>query len=232
MRPYTIYGSLFMLCLIVSFTTADKKWKYNDENPYQKTKTKEGNSRNRPVNDEELAKNAQKPGQSHQQPKDPGRKNKKSLNADSSEEEKPQEHKKIIARIEHGKVKILRRKETQDVTSEEDPKAKVCKKAKADCWQNIDDDSSSEENDSSSEEVKPKGKKQKKIKYSIKFQHEKQKKKEDNGNMRIMRLHKNGRKEYGMLNYVLCLSRKRENPDFTNICVGKYVFFQNGRILR
>lgn len=171
----------------MSFATADKKWKYNDENPYQKVK---------PQNKEGLSANGQKPEKIYEQPKNPGRESKKNLNADSSEEEtnhpekRPPEHKKIIARIEHGKVKVLRRKEP----NEEDLKAKVCKKSKTDCWQTIDD--SSDEEIDSSEEVKPKGKKQK-IKYSIKFQHEKQKKKEDNGNMRIMRLHKNGRKEYG-----------------------------------
>ncbi|XP_050311947.1 uncharacterized protein LOC126747409 isoform X2 [Anthonomus grandis grandis] len=91
--------------------------------------------------------------------------------------------KKFIGRIEHGKVKVLRSKQ---------PNEEFCNKKGQSCQKTEE-----EEDGDSSEEPK-----RQKIKYSIKFRHEKQKKSEkNNGDMNIMRLHKNSRKKYGKRDY-------------------------------
>lgn len=106
-----------------------------------------------------------------------------------------EEPKRFIGRIEHGKVMVLRRKEENE--------EKVCRKSKGgkhgNCNGNGNDpDTSDEDRDESNEEDETaKGKPKKKIKYSIKFQHEKQKQTKNDGDMRIMKLHRNGKRRYG-----------------------------------
>ncbi|XP_066254621.1 uncharacterized protein [Euwallacea similis] len=108
--------------------------------------------------------------------------------------------KKFIGRIEHGKVMVLRRKdESLPMSKSSDRGNDVCTKYKNNkfnnCYNGKNPYSEEESEEDSSEEEKSKGKAKKHVKYSIKFRHEKQKKKE-NGDIRIMRLHKNGRKNY------------------------------------
>lgn len=81
--------------------------------------------------------------------------------------------KKFIGRIEHGKVKVLRR-------PEESP---VCKQSRKQCNLQFSD-----------EELDTPNSKKSKIKYSIKFRHEKQQIKRNGDEASIMRLHKNGRR--------------------------------------
>ncbi|XP_066151406.1 uncharacterized protein [Euwallacea fornicatus] len=108
--------------------------------------------------------------------------------------------KKFIGRIEHGKVMVLRRKDDSvPISKSSDQRNDVCTKSKNrkynNCHNGKNPYSEEESQEESSEEETLKGKAKKHVKYSIKFRHEKQKKKE-NGDIRIMRLHKNGRKNY------------------------------------
>ncbi|XP_076263048.1 uncharacterized protein LOC143198028 isoform X2 [Rhynchophorus ferrugineus] len=127
--------------------------------------------------------------------------NKKDENQTGARYGKVDQPKRFIGRIEHGKVMVLRKKPP---SSEEDHRESVCRKIKGnavDCSGKTDKDSSS------SEETKPK----KKIKYSIKFKHEKQKKQEFNGDNAILRLHKNDRK-YGKFDDDDDSSEEDDNP--------------------
>lgn len=82
--------------------------------------------------------------------------------------------KKFIGRIEHGKVKVLRRPE----------ESSVCRhQSKKPCNLQFSD-----------EDLDAPNSKKSKIKYSIKFRHEKQQMKRNGVEASIMRLHKNGRR--------------------------------------
>lgn len=86
--------------------------------------------------------------------------------------------KKFIGRIEHGKVKVLRRPEESPAYRND-----VCRQSKKQCNFQFSD-----------EELDAPNSKKSKIKYSIKFRHEKQQIKRNGDEASIRRLHKNGRR--------------------------------------
>lgn len=204
MRSSFLYGSALLLFIILATASADRKWKSDEDKSEIKLKNRDSNKERKSTyskannlkkieNDDEMDNdNVSSEKEKFHDKKAKNRKSKQQIEDNSSEEVKSGGHKKFIGRIEHGKVKVLRRKEDNP----ENDKEKVCRNKKQDCNNNNHYDSDSDEDESNENNEKPK----KKIKYSIKFAHEKQKKK-DNGDITVMRIHKNGRKQYGKTDY-------------------------------
>ncbi|XP_030767734.1 zinc finger matrin-type protein 1-like isoform X2 [Sitophilus oryzae] len=160
MKITILYGIIISL-VILNSVRGDKRWKNNDENNL--TNNEKSPTKKKLRSEDQIVKH--------------------------SNNDEPNQ-KRFIGRIEHGKVKVLRRKSENEkhakANRNEDEFCRNENDKNVDCTVDSDNDESS----SSEELTKPK----RKIKYSIKFQHEKQKKKQFNGDVSIMRLHKNERK--------------------------------------